>query len=80
MELNLYWRSFGFCVGETELAQSRDMEVAKNEVSHTTNGRSGRSLTLPSQPLKWSVSGTARAVGTCPLCWLPLDSARTGRA
>lgn len=71
MELNLYLYSFGLCVGETDLAQSRAMEVATVEVSHTANGRTGRSLALPSQSLQWWVPGAARAVGTCPLCWLP---------
>lgn len=71
MELNLHLHSFGLCVGETDLSQSRDVEVATSEVFHTTNGRTGRSLALPSQSLKWSMSGTAHAVGTCPLCACP---------
>lgn len=69
MELNLYSHSLGLCVGETDLTQSRDMEVATDEASHTANGRTGRSLALPRQSLKWLVSGTARAVGPCPLCY-----------
>lgn len=80
VELNFHSHSFGLCVGETELAQSRDMEVATNEMSHTTTGRTGRSLRLPSQSLEWSGSGTAPAVGTCPLCWLPPESAHTCHA
>lgn len=57
VELNLYWHYFGLGVGEADLTQSRDVEVATNEVSHTTDGRTGRSWHCPTS-----------AVGTCPLC------------
>lgn len=51
MELNLYSHYSGRCVGERDLTQSRAMEVATSEVSHTANGRAGRSLALPRQSL-----------------------------